>query len=94
MKVPRTAGLRVGYFWATWEVVLAAFLSRQPSALSSTLPEDAQVHHIVLDEHTRRVQVFFTSASLEVVPEGGVIPEFVPVLSYRAVAEPKRRTRV
>jgi hypothetical protein len=52
------------------------------------------VHHVVLDERTRRVQVFFTSDSLEVVPEGGVIPQFEPVVTFRAVAEQKPRTRV
>lgn len=89
LRIPHTAGLRIAYFWATWEVSIAGFLSREPGSVTSTLPDDAKVHHIVLDERTRRMQVFFTSDTLEPVPEGGVIPEFEPLISFRAIAERK-----
>jgi len=75
--------MRIAWFWASWDVMLAGWQPREMSETVSSLPADAKVHHFVVDDVRRRFQVFYTSETLAEIPEMATIPEVDPVVSVR-----------
>ena len=71
---------RLAFVLMSWDVVLASVGSRTTPVVS-TLPSDAKVAWLVLLHDTRQVQVFFESEVNQPVPEGGMIPQFLPILT-------------
>lgn len=76
---------RIAWFDATWDVLLDALKVRD-HLVTTNLPADARVHHLVLDHERQMVRVFFTSAELDEIPEGALIPEFVVAATRHEVA--------
>ena len=83
LATPWAVDRRIAYFDASWDVLVDAFKSKPSTEITSTLPTDARPAYLVLNHERRMARVFFTSASLDVVPEGGVIPEFIVQLGMR-----------
>lgn len=68
----------------SWEVILG--MAGSHDRVTSTLPIDATVTHIVLLDQSRQARVYFTSEMLDPIPEGGAIPLFeVALTSHREV---------
>lgn len=78
---PRPDPARAAWFDATWDVLLSVLKGTPyPQVVESNIPCDARVKYLVLNHERQSVRVFFASGALDVVPEGGVIPEYTVLL--------------
>ena len=65
----------------SWDVLGDILKGHPLCEVTSDLPADAEIEHIVLDDIRREARVHLTSASFAVVHEAEPVPEFQPVLT-------------